>query len=110
MPDWKQQLQRAFDATGHACDADVLEELCTHAATEYDARRTRGSDACEAERYVDALIHIWAGEAAELHRPPKRTFAVPPPVVGAGALTGVVHDLRYGFRLLRRQPGFTALA
>lgn len=34
MPDWKQRLRRAFDVNGYTCDADVLEELCTHAATE----------------------------------------------------------------------------
>jgi putative ABC transport system permease protein len=110
MPDWKQRLQRAFDASGPACDADVLEELCTHAATEYDARRTRGSDAGEAERYVDDLIDNWVREAADLHRPSKRTFAVPPPAAGGAPLAGVMQDLRYGVRLLRRQPGLTAVA
>src|ERR687895_758656 len=65
MPDWKQRLQRAFEANGHAYDADVLEELCTHAAAEYDAHRARGSDASEAERYVDDLIEIWVRDAAE---------------------------------------------
>ena len=63
MPDWKPRLQRVFDDNGHACDADVLEELCTHAATEYDALRARGSDASEAERRIDDLIAVWVREA-----------------------------------------------
>ena len=40
MPDWKQQLHSAFEAKGHTCDADVLEELSTHAAAAYEALRT----------------------------------------------------------------------
>ena len=109
MPDWKERLQRAFDANGHMCDADVLEELTTHAAAEYDACCARGSDANEAERHVDDLIDVWVRDAAELHRRPKRTFAVPPPVVGSAPLAGVIQELRYGVRVLRRQPGFTAV-
>ena len=64
MPDWKQRLHRAFDANGYTRDADVLEELCTHAATEYDGHRARGSDASEAERHVDDLIDVWVRDAA----------------------------------------------
>ena len=110
MPDWKQRLQRVFADNGHACDADVLEELCTHAAAEYDALRARGSDASEAERRVDDLIGVWVREAADLRRRPKRAFAIPPPSAGGAALAGVIQDLRYGVRLLRRQPGFAAVA
>lgn len=110
MPDWKQRLQRVFDDNGHACDADVLEELCTHAATEYGALRARGSDASEAERRVDDLIGVWVREAAILRRRPKRVFAIPPPSAGGVPLAGLIQDLRYGVRLLRRQPGFAAVA
>jgi hypothetical protein len=39
MPEWRQRLQRAFNANRHACDADVLDELSTHAAAAYDALR-----------------------------------------------------------------------
>ena len=110
MPDWKPRLQQVFDATGHTCAADVLEELCTHAATEYDALRARGSDAGEAERRVDDLIEVWVREAADLCRRLRRASAIPPPSAGAVPLAGLIQDLRYGVRLLRRQPGFAAVA
>lgn len=111
MPDWKQRLQRVLDAGGHPCDADVLEELSTHAATEYDALLARGSGPHEAERRVDDLIGIWVQEAADLHRRPRRASAIPPPsVTGHTALAGLVQDARYGVRLLRRQPGFALVA
>src|SRR3989442_10104621 len=113
MPDWKPRLQRAFDANGHACDPvelDVLEELSTHAAAEYDALRARGSDAGEAERRVDDLVDMWVRDAAALRRRPKRALAIPPPVASGIPLAGLMQDLRYGVRLLRRQPGFAAAA
>ena len=110
MPEWRQRLQRAFNANGHACDADVLDELSTHAAAAYDALRADGSDAGEAERRIDDLIDVWVRDAADLHRQPRRASAIPPPAAGAVALGGVMQDLRYGVRLLRRQPGFAAVA
>ncbi|OLE81523.1 MAG: hypothetical protein AUF76_12750 [Acidobacteria bacterium 13_1_20CM_2_65_9] len=113
MPDWKPRLQRVFDANGHACDPvelDVLEELSTHAAAEYDALRARGSDAGEAERRVDDLVDMWVRDAAALRRRPKRALAIPPPSAGGVPFAGLMQDLRYGVRLLRRQPGFAAVA
>lgn len=110
MPDWKQRLLRVFDANGHACDADVLEELSTHATSEYDALRARGCDAGEAERRVQDLIDVWVRDAADLRRRPKRASAIPPPAAGGVLLAGLTQDLRYGVRLLRRQPGFAAVA
>jgi putative ABC transport system permease protein len=110
MPDWKRRLQRVFDANGQTCAADVLEALCTHAATEYDILRARGSDTGEAERRVDDLIDVWVRDAANLRRRPKRASAVPPPSAGGVRLAGLVQDVRYGVRLLRRQPGFAVVA
>lgn len=110
MPDWKQQVQRGFDANGQACDADVLEELSTHAAAAYDALRVRGVSGDEADRGVEDLIDAWVRDAAELRRPPKRPPATAPPPAEAALLAGLIQDVRYGVRLLRRQPGFAAVA
>jgi hypothetical protein len=49
----KRLLGRLFAANGRVCDADVLEELSTHAASAYEALRADGRDAGEAERCVD---------------------------------------------------------
>src|SRR5881392_3351478 len=100
MPDWKQRLQRVLDASGHTCDADVLEELSTHAAAEYDALRARGCDAGDAKRRVQNLIDGWVHDAADLHRQPKHVSAIPPPAAGDVLLAGLTQDLRYGVRLL----------
>lgn len=82
MPDWKDRLHRTFEANGHACDVDVLEELSSHAATAYEALRADGCDPNEAERRVGDLIDVWVREAADLHRAPKRPprFRRGPPI------------------------------
>ena len=72
--------------------------------------RADGCDAGEAERRVDDLIDVWVREAADLRRRPKRAPAIPPPAAGGVSLAGLMQDLRYGVRLLRRQPGFAAVA
>ncbi len=110
MPDWKHRLQRAFNAYGEPYDADVLEELGAHASAEYDACRVRGSDAGEAEQHVENLIDAWVRDAEALHRTPRRARAVPAPACGGTPFSGVVQDVRYGVRILRRQPGLTAVA
>jgi putative ABC transport system permease protein len=110
MPDWKQQLHSAFEANGQTCDADVLEELSTHAAAAYETLRAEGHTLTDAERRVEDLIKIWVREAADLHRSPKRSPAIRPPAADGVLLAGLMQDVRYGVRLLYRQPGFAAVA
>ena len=110
MPDWKQQLHSAFEANGHTCDADVLEELSTHAAAAYETLLAEGNNLSDAERRVEELIRIWVREAADLHRGAKRAPAIRPPAADGVLLTGLMQDVRYGVRLLHRQPGFAAVA
>jgi putative ABC transport system permease protein len=40
----------------------------------------------------------------------KRSPAATPPAIGGGLFTGLIRDVRYSVRLLRRQPGFAAVA
>ena len=110
MPDWKQRLHSAFEANRQTCDADVLEELSTHAAAAYETLRTEGHTVGDAERQVEDLITIWVQEAADLHRSPKRSPVIRPPAADRAMLTGLMQDVRYGVRLLHRQPGFAAVA
>lgn len=110
MPDWTRRLERVRDASGRACDADVVEELSTHAAAAYDTLRAEGVEAGEAERRVEDLIDAWARDAAALQRRPARAPAIAPPPATGRRLAGLAQDLRYGCRLLRRQPGFAAIA
>lgn len=106
MPEWKGCLRRACDAAGHLPDEDIIEELATHAVAAYEAARADGDDAEQASRRVDALIDGWRSDATTLQRRPKREAAVVAPAASTRAWTGIMHDVRYGLRLLRRQPGF----
>lgn len=110
MPDWGRRLRERFAAAGRACDADVLDELAIHAATEYDAVRTRGHDDVAATRHVDTLVDQWVAHAADLTRPESRPPAVEPPSTGASVWPGLRQDLRYALRLLARAPGFALTA
>jgi putative ABC transport system permease protein len=110
MPDWKQRLDDAFEANGHTCDADVLEELSTHAAAAYETLRAEGHAVNDAERRVEDLIKVWVREAADLRRGPRRSPAIRPPAADGIRLAGLMQDVRYGVRLLHRQPSFAAVA
>lgn len=110
MPDWQQQLHRRIEANGHTCDADVLAELATHATLAYEAALAESGNAREAEQQVHALIETWVREAGHLRRCSRRSSAIPPPAAGGSFLASVAQDVRYGLRLLGRQPGFAAAA
>jgi predicted permease len=110
MPEWKSVLRASFAAGGHDLGDDIIEELNAHAETAYESARADGCDAAEARRRVDALIDAWTRDAESLRRRPTRAPAVVAPSTERVRLAGIIQDVRYGMRLLRRQPGFAATA
>jgi predicted permease len=102
---WKARLAASLQL-----DDDVLEELAQHAASTYNTARAEGLDEREAERRVAQQIDAWAANPALLRRRPRRHPAVLPPASGSGLrVTSFVHDVRYAWRLLLRQPLYAAL-
>src|ERR1051325_3242152 len=89
-------------------DADVVEELAQHAAASFETARAEGLGVEEAEARVRTLVEGWCAET--LRARPLREPFVEPPAGASRGLTGLGQDLRYGARLLRRQPGFALLA
>lgn len=104
---WKKRIESAFAPARP--DDDVLEELAQHAAATYAAARAEGCDAAEADRRVDRQIAAWTANPALLRRRPKREPAVVPPAGSSSGLGSAMHDVRYAWRLIRRQPAYAAL-
>src|SRR5262249_21128962 len=64
----------------------------------------------EAERYVAELIDSWRGVAPHLRRRSNPAPAVEVPSVASRRFAGLLNDLLYAFRVLKRQRAFAALS
>jgi putative ABC transport system permease protein len=112
MPDWRTHIRAVLDAV----DVDslrrdaIVAELASHLDDRYRAALTAGATDEEATRLaLDELDdpHALVSEVAhaETDRP------LPSVTTGRGAaMTGIWQDLRYGVRMIRRNPGFALIA
>ena len=104
--DWHAHIRAAFpDAVP---DADVIDELAQHAAATYDAARVDGCAEDEARRRVDEQVMLWVQRRIDASpaRPPDAGQSP-----GGHSATPVRGRARfcYAARLLRRQPGYSAV-
>jgi putative ABC transport system permease protein len=110
---WHTRVRDAFAAHGHVSDSDIVEELGQHAASAFQTARADGVSQETAEHQVDALIEAWIADGGVLRRRLRRPAVIEPPVPSRpshSSFAGVLQDARYGIRLLRREPGFMAVA
>jgi putative ABC transport system permease protein len=112
MPDWNAHIRTAL--TGPpvgARDAEIVAELVQHLDDRYRALLSEGATEDEARRLTLDELTDAQPLIEELGRaePPRAMPVVTSRGRKGGAMAGLLQDVRFGLRMIRRNPGFSAI-
>jgi len=115
MPDWKAEIRRRLQSLQltPAREAAIVEELAQYLDDHYAELLAGGATEEEAARRT--LAELSGSEMLERElRRVERQVALEPIVLGTNRRTSMIadlwQDLRFGARMLAKQPGFTSIA
>jgi predicted permease len=113
MPEWKALVRARLGAIplDPARAADIVDELAQHVAQHYADLRSAGHDEDAAIREALEPLDDPARIAADIARADRPRATTPAPPESTRSIPGgLLRDVLYAARLLRRAPGFAATA